>query len=87
MYSTQFLSLPQMVKSAQAPWDFWYPPAVSNLIMAELAKPSGAAASAITGAFCKGLGSEEVSQIILALLALWISARLRRRRSSSSALV
>ena len=44
MYSTQFLSLPQLVEWAQAPWDFWYPPAVSNLIMSELAKPSSSAA-------------------------------------------
>lgn len=40
MYSTAYMSLAQLLAWAQAPWDFWYPPTVGNLIFSGLAKPA-----------------------------------------------
>jgi len=40
MYSTSYLTLPQLITWAQAPWDFWYPQSVRNTIISSLGKGS-----------------------------------------------
>lgn len=38
MFSATPLSMPQLLAWAKAPWDFWYPPTLANLLTASLAK-------------------------------------------------
>ena len=44
-----FLSLPQLVAWAAAPWDFWYPPTQRNLMMSGLRSPAASGGSCPPG--------------------------------------
>jgi hypothetical protein len=42
MMSNQFMDLTDLLSWAEAPWDFWYPPDMRNMLMTGMAPiPSG----------------------------------------------